>query len=125
QVGRELELAVLDALQVTQQRHAIAGELMQVQRVAALRPRDVRLARELGARRRQLIGSSIIEAELFRPPVRILAAVAPWHAAGSAHSEVDLLAALIELFRDLRAGLGAADDQHGAGKELLGVAISI
>src|SRR5262245_17407385 len=65
QVGRHYEFAAFDSLQVTKQRDAIARELMQVERMSAHRPRDVRLACKLGSWRGQLIDAAIVESKLF------------------------------------------------------------
>src|SRR5215813_4992704 len=97
------------------QRHPIAGELVQVDRVATFCPGDVWLAGKLLPRRRQLIRSSIIEVELFRPPVGVLAAIPPRHTTGATHCKIDLLANLIEFLCNLSTGLGAAYDQHSSG----------
>jgi hypothetical protein len=83
------------------------------------------LPANFGANGRQLISSWIVEAELLRPPVSVLAAIAPWHSAGAPHRKIDLLATKIELLGDLSPGLGATYDQHGAGNELSRIAIGI
>jgi hypothetical protein len=64
-------------------------------------------------------------AEPGEPPVRVLAAVAPWRTAGAADGQKNLSSGFIKLFCDLRARLRAADDEHGAREKLLQVAIAV
>src|SRR5262249_1662369 len=83
------------------------------------------LTRKFGPRRSQLVNGPIIKAKPFRPPVRVLAAIAPWLAAGTADSEIHLLALLIELLRDLRPPFGAPPHQPRPGTELFWMAVRV
>src|SRR5262249_51134727 len=103
----------------------ILRELMQVDGVATLGAGNMWLARELRARQRQPADLPVVLAHPGEPPVRVLAAVAPRRPPGATRREKDLSTGLIKLLGDLCAGLRAADDQDGAGQELLRVAIVV
>ena len=53
----------------------------------------------------------------------VLAPVAAWSPSGTAHAEVYLAPTLIELFGDLAARLGRADDEHRAGRQRRWIAV--
>src|SRR5215475_12191466 len=123
QIALEPKDIVLGALEAAEQSDAVACELMQVDCVAALGAGDVRLAGKLRLRRRQLAYLPIVLAHPGEPPVRVLATVAPRRAPGPPRREKNFSPRFVKLFSDLRAGLRAADDQDGAGQELLWIAI--
>src|SRR6516165_7184080 len=87
---------------------------MQVYGMAALGPRNVRLAAKFRVRGGKFVDGAVIVAKPREPPVGVLAAVATRLSPG-----------LVEFLRNLRAGLGAADDQHGPRQKLLRVAIAV
>src|SRR5262245_28330730 len=125
QVAGELHNAAFDACKAAEQSDAVARKLMQVDGMAAPGAGDVRLAGKLRLRRRQVTYFAVVLAHPGEPPVRILAAVAPRRPPSAAGREVDHSPGLIELLRDLCAGLRAADDEHGAGQKLLWIAICV
>ena len=85
-----------------QQGHAVARELVQVQRVPALGARDVR-RRELLFGNGQLVRRDVEEADLRQPLDHVLAAIATGRASGAADAQEDVPAVLIELLGDLGA----------------------
>ena len=91
----------------------------------ALGPRDVRLAAKFRVRGGKFVDGAVIVAKPREPPVGVLATVATWCAPGAACREKNLSPGLVEFLRNLRAGLGAADDQHGPRQKLLRVAITV
>jgi len=54
EIGRELDAVAGDAVEMAEHNHPVASELMQIEGVAAARARNVRLAGEFRAPRRQL-----------------------------------------------------------------------
>src|SRR5262249_4906219 len=107
QIGGQDDLALVDASKTAKQDHAVADELMQIERAPALGARDERLGGKFRLRRRQRIDGPIVEADLIGPPVRVFAAIAPRDAAGGASRWIDLPAGFMELFGNLRPGLSA------------------
>src|SRR3974390_3378310 len=87
------------------QSNAIAGELMKVQCMSACRPADMRLGGDLFAWRSKLINGSVVNAERIIPPIDVLSPISARCSPGAAYAQIDLSAALIQLLRDLRAGL--------------------
>ena len=87
---------------MTEQRHPVARELMQVQRVPAIGARNVR-GRELLFGNGQLVRGDVEEADLSQLLDHILAAVAARRPARVANAEEDAAAVLIELFGNLGA----------------------
>jgi hypothetical protein len=73
----EREDAAPDAGEAAKKGDAVVRELMQVDRMAAFGAGDMRLARKLRFRRRQLAYLAIIVAEPVDPPIGVLAAVTP------------------------------------------------
>src|SRR5262249_215985 len=119
------DAAAGDTLEMAEQNDPVARELMQIEGVAAAGARDMRLAGKLRPWRRQLVHGAIVDPELVRPPVCVLAALAPGRAAGTTYREIAPSPGLIELLADLSAGLGAADHQHRALRQRLRVAVGI
>ena len=99
------------AFQVSQQHHPIARKLVQIDRVAAVATRDVRVSREFGLRRGELVHRPVQEPAEVQPFVKILAPIPARGAPGAANAQIDLAPTFIQLFCDLAARLSAANHQ--------------
>src|SRR5262245_58286390 len=110
---------------MAKEHHAIAGELVQVERVSTALSRDVRLSEELCPWRRQVVHGSIVETYLLRPPIGIFAAISPRHATSPSDRKIDLPSILIELLGNLATRLGASDYHHCSRRQALGIVIAV
>src|SRR5262249_26717125 len=110
---------------MSQQRHAIARKLMEVECVTTVFARYMGLSEKLCLGRWQLTHRSVVQTDLLRPPVRIFTAIATRYPTGTTDCKIDLSPALIELLCDLAARLRASHDQHSPGQQLLRIVIGI
>lgn len=106
---------------------ALTGELAQVDVVAAVGARDMRIAAKPRGRRRQGLddgkwnaGIRAMQEALQQPPDDVTTAVAPRGAGAHGHGEVNLTAGLVELLGNLGARLTGADHEHGTVGKLPG-----
>ena len=113
-VGREAGHAVLDAHEVSDERHAQLAERAQMEVVAATAARRQHVRKEARLRPGQRVRRRVEEARLDEPPNEVTVADAPRQPRSAAAREHDLPAGVVQLLRDLAAGLAAPDDEDGA-----------
>ena len=109
-----MDAVSIGAGDVPKEAHAIPGELVEVQRMAAHSATHMRRCEPIvwhRERRRR----NIEEMEDIEQPVEdVFSAIAPGGAAGGADRVKDLASTRSKLFRNLRSGLSAANHQHRA-----------
>ena len=84
----------------------------EVEVVAAVVARGLRVADKTRRRRGELVRGAIEEAGLPKPPDDVPTANAAGHPRASTAGEEDLPPGLVQLLGQLASGLAAADDQH-------------
>jgi hypothetical protein len=80
---------------------------------------------EPGLGRRQRFDTGLDMARLRQPPDEVSPSETPRRPRGPPASQDDVASGLVQLLRDLAAGLGATDDEHTAGREGSLVAIPV
>jgi hypothetical protein len=116
------QLAISHAVQSPEDDDPILGEAPDIEVVTAIDAGDERGRRHPASR--EAVDARVHEAHGEEPPGHVPAAIAARHPAMRTEAEIDRAAALQELFGDLATRRPAADDEHGAGGQLVGIEIT-
>ena len=124
QIVGEHQAIAPDVEQAPVELHALERALAQVDVAAAVAPGHVVIGLVAHAfAQRMLVHRQIVVAHHVQPLDHVLAAVAPRHARRVADAEMHLAAGEMQILGDLAAGLAAADDQHGALRKRIRIAV--
>lgn len=109
--------------EAAQQHHAVPREQVQVEGVPAVLAGELRVGREPGAGRGELVSGLLEPSHGDAPEQGVFASIPARSPYGAAHAQVHATPALIQFLDDLAAGIGAADHQHCPGWQRTGVAV--
>src|SRR5271154_2096023 len=120
QVRREKHHIVLYRLRSTQKHHSLRGETPEINGVAAICASE---------HHRRLISAALLNREVQRsrlgpPPRQIASTITARPASMFAEGQIDAATRAHQFFGDLRTGGPPADNQHGAVRKLVGVAVA-
>src|SRR5215469_7844592 len=97
---------------VPKQNDAVTRKLVQIQALATVLARDLRVWMELICRRFQFFNLRIEHSNPGEPVIDILTAIPSRHAPGTADREINFPATLIQLLGNLRSRLPGSHDKH-------------
>jgi hypothetical protein len=113
------------ALEVAEQLHAQRVQRPQVEVVAAAVAGGEDVGEEPSLRGGQRAHRLVDEARLYQPPEEVVAAEPAGGPRRAAAREEDLAPGLVQLLRELAAGLPAADHEHRPGREAGGLGVVV